>query len=156
MPTEVTSTLLVGPMRSFWGGAVTDPSHVLVLREGFRATWSLYPVSGQAPAAPVHIRPAVPEHLVASALMGFALVIDPTLGEGVEDWGRRVRRGATAIEVDELDGGLAQRVLLASGEHFSVVATVLTGSTIESEVAEMEAAGFTIARPARGPLPEAM
>ena len=146
MPTETTASLLVGPLDTRWGERVFDPDHVLLLREGFRATWSVTPVAHDAQAAPSFIRPESPDQLLAAGVLGFAALVNPDLLDGSGHLRDAVRREPDGVTVAPVDPDLAGRVFAWSSEFLDRLVTVLSGSSIgDAELALAASHGIRVA-----------
>lgn len=145
MPTETTASLLIGPLDTHWGASVFGPDHVLLLREGFRATWVLTSLAPDRPGSHAFIRPASADHLLAAGLLGFAAVV-PHLIDGSPQLGAAVRRQPDGASVGLGDRDLARRVLAWTCERIDGLVTVLPGSSVGDDELQLSAAhGLRIA-----------
>jgi hypothetical protein len=164
MPTEVTATIMIGPITPNSNhGRQTDrptgklfcPSHVLTLMEGSRATWIMQRCPEWSRPRRAHrIQPASPEHLLAGALLGYAALCVPTMLSRSPKLRDAVAAGSCRhrVQLDPIDDGLAAEVFAESGRHIYGIATVLPDSTITYE--ELRAAasvGIQIAVPGTVP-----
>jgi hypothetical protein len=89
--TETTATILVGPMEQHCSGPRFQARHLLILREGFRATWQVIPVDPREARRALHqrrdhrggawatARPDAPHHLLAHGLLAFLAEIEPSM-----------------------------------------------------------------------------
>ena len=130
MPTETTASLLIGPLDTHWGASVFGPDHVLLLREGSRATWVLTSLAPDRPASPAFIRPASPDHILAAGILGFASLVVPHLLDGAPQLGAAVEQEPDGVAVGEVSVDLARRVFAWSSEWIDGLGTVLAGSSI--------------------------
>lgn len=146
MPTETTATLLIGPLDTRWGAPVFAPDHVLQLREGFRATWTVASIAPVVQLAFSAIRPASPENLLAAGVLGFAALVFPDLLDGSPPLRDAVRREPDGVSVDAVDLELARRVFAWSSELVDGLVTVLPGSSIgDDELALARSHGLRVA-----------
>ena len=152
MPSEITASILVGPVRpesthgqpaGLPGLRFFAPQHVLVLMENTRATWIMQRCPNlQRPERHQAIRPAAPRHLLAAAVLGYtALVAPEAIGSSPRlaaitelDAARR------SVEVGKIDDDLAQRIYAVCGEHVFAAVTRLPGSTITERELRLAAA----------------
>lgn len=130
MPTETTASLLIGPLDTHGGASVFGPDHVLLLREGGRATWTVTPIAPDVQPARSFIRPESPDHLLAVGLLGFAALVIPDLVDGSPQLRGAVRREPDGVTISPVDLELARRVFAWSSELIDGLVTVLSGSSI--------------------------
>lgn len=157
MPTEVTASVLIGPLsadsvhgtsESVASAKAFCPSHVLTLMEGSRATWVMQrcPELGQ-PNPTWFIRPSAPEHLLAAVVLGYVALISPDAIRGSD-----ALRGAVVVVADKsevqilpLTDALAAEVFAVCGRHVYGLATTLPGSTIrDDELRAASDSGFLV------------
>lgn len=144
MTTEVTASLMIGPMSrdSAHGrpaptpmGKSFCPSHVMVLMEGARATWVLQECPALGDQSPTsRIQPHSPEYLLSAAVLGYTALIVPGALHGAARL-RNVIEPSTggALRVNRMDRGLAAEVFSSCAELVDGVVTVLPGSSITEE-----------------------
>lgn len=158
VPTEMTASLLIGPVETWWGAQVFNPSTVALLREGFRAAWTLYPLVDEG-ARGTFVRPETADYLLAVGLLGYVAVELPEILAGDGSLSRLVKRDDGCLTIAALDSRSAGRIFTRFGEFVSGVVTVLDGCSIGEHGLLMAAqAGFTEAtarsssgtRPGRG------
>ncbi|ORW08030.1 hypothetical protein [Mycolicibacter longobardus] len=122
MPTEVTATVVIGPIdaNSYHGQPHGDrklfcPSHMLVLIEGSRPTWIVQPcpLMGRGQPSRARIRPSDPRHLLPAALLGYAALTRPELLNGSDRLRAVVELDPTGSDVRilPLDDDLAAHAL---------------------------------------------
>jgi hypothetical protein len=146
MPTETTASLLLGPLDTRWGASVFGPDHVLLLREGFRATWTVTRIDPDTETAPSFLRPESPDHLLAAGVLGFAALVVPDLVDGSPHLRDAVAREPDGVSVRPVDLDLARRVFAWSSELVDGLVTVLPGSSIgEDELALAASHGLRVA-----------
>jgi len=164
MPTEVTASLMIGPVSpdSTHGrpapapaGKWFCPSHVMVLMEGARATWVLpqCPFLGR-PTLASRIYPHSPKHLLATAVLGYTALTVP----GALNRSGRLRNviepmtPGGGLRVGPIDRELATHVFAACAELVHGVITVLPGSSItDGELRIAAQWGLRVAIPASTP-----
>jgi hypothetical protein len=164
MPTEVTATIMIGPIAddSHHGQPTGHPSerlfcpsHVLTLMEGSRAVWIVQRCpEWRRPSPARRIQPASPDHLLAAAVLGYAALCVPTMLSRSPKLRDAVAAGSCRHRVllDRIDAGLAHEVFAECGRHIYGIATVLPGSTItDDELRAAAAAGIQIAVPGTVP-----
>lgn len=151
MPTETTATLLIGPLDTTWGASVFNPDHLLLLREGFRATWTVAPATPDAHVARSFIRPESPDHLLASGVLGFAAVVIPDLVDGAAHLRGAVERAPDGVSIGRVDLELARRVFACSSELVDGLVTVLPGSSIGDDELALASSHGAAGRPRRWP-----
>lgn len=164
MPSDVTATIMIGPLAANsnhgqpghgTAAKLFCPSHVLTLLEGSRATWIVQrcPEWGR-PSPARRIQPASPEHLLAVAVLGYAALNVPEMlsrSQKLRDSATSGNRGQV-VRVDRIDADLAAEVFAVCASHVYGIAAVLPGSTITGqEVGAAAAAGFQVAVPAAAP-----
>jgi hypothetical protein len=168
MPSEVTATIMIGPIaddsrhgRPTHGpaGTLFCPSHVLTLMEGSRATWIVQRCPEWCRPSPARrIQPASPEHLLAAAVLGYAALSVPEMLRGSQKLRDAVAAGdcGHVVRLERVDARLAAEVFTQSGRHMYGIATVLPGSTITgAELRAAAAAGIQIAVPGTAPAAQA-
>lgn len=163
MPTEVTATIMIGPIADEShhgrpdgaGGRLFCPRHVLTLMEGTRAAWILqcFPAL-RRPCPPRRILPSSPAHLLASAVLAYTAFAVPeviTASARLRDAVVHVpvpERRSRITRVMRLDDELAATVFAECGEHVYGLITVLPGSSITDDQLHPAAdAGWLVARP---------
>lgn len=151
MPTEVTATVLIGPVRanSHHGQPNGDrklfcPSHMLMLLEGSRATWvvqSCTPVGGGQPGH-VRIRPSDSHRLLAAALLGYAVLTQPELVNGSARLRAAVQVDRTRrdIRILPLDDDLGDHVFDVCAPEIWGLLTTLPGSSVHGRDVDLAAA----------------
>ncbi|MEJ6538444.1 MAG: hypothetical protein QNL98_14585 [Mycobacterium sp.] len=157
MPTEVTASVLIGPLSadSVHGRSESAastkafcPSHVLTLMEGARATWVMQrcPELGH-PIPTWFIRPSVPEHLLGAVVLGYVALISPEAIQSSD-----ALRGAVVVDTDKsevrilpLTDALAAEVFAVCGRHVYGLVTRLQGSTVcDYELRAAADSGFLV------------
>lgn len=117
--------------RSRTSASVFGPDHVLLLREGFRATWTVTRIDPDT--APSFIRPESPDHLLAAGVLGFAALVVPDLVDGPPHLRDVVGRELDGVSVRPIDLDLSGLVFAWSSELVHGLVTVLPGSSIGDE-----------------------
>jgi len=141
MPTEVTATVVIGPIdgNSYHGQPHGDrklfcPSHILVLTEGSRATWIVQPcpLEGQGKISRARIRPSDPNRLLPAALLGYAVLTQPELVNSSDRLRAAVEldRARSDVRILPLDDDLGDHVLDLCAPEVYGLATTLPGSSI--------------------------
>ena len=141
MPTEVTASVMIGPVRadsihgqpSHGTDRLFAPSHIMVLMEGHRAVWILQRCPNLSrPAMTLRIRPSSPDHLLASGVLGYVALTMPRLIRNAADLRDLAeldnRRGE--VRIHPLDRATTRRVFAHCSEHTYGLVTVLPGSSI--------------------------
>jgi hypothetical protein len=109
---------------------VFGPDHVLLLPEGFRATWTVTRIDPDTETAPAFVRAESPEHLLATGVLGFAALVVPDLVDGSPPLRDAVERQLDGVSIRPVDLDLARRVFAWSSELVDGLVTVLPGSSI--------------------------
>jgi hypothetical protein len=141
MPTEVTATVLIGPIdvNSYHGQLNGDrklscPSHILGLLEGSRATWIVQPcpLIGRAQPSRARIRPSDPHRLLPAALLGYAALTQPELVNGSDRLRAAVEldRTRSDVRILPLDDDLGDHVFDVCAPAVYGLLTTLPGSSI--------------------------
>lgn len=125
------------------------PSHILVLMEGSRATWTMQrcPSLGRpTPASRIH--PSSPEYLLAAAVLGYVALARPDVVNESDRLRNAVglspsNRGMCILPIDR---DLAAHVLATCAEYVFGAVTSLPGSSItEDELRIAAASGMQVA-----------
>ncbi|TSD99786.1 hypothetical protein FOS14_11090 [Skermania sp. ID1734] len=162
MPTEVTASLMIGPITAdsyhgtaTWGsGKWFCPSHTLLLMEGSRPSWVVQPIQFTGRPAPAfRIDPSSREHLLAAGVLGYvaltaphALDLTPRLQGTVAQ-----ASGDKGLRIGRINRDLAADVFTVCEEFVDGVVTVMPGSTITAEELDIAAChGLRVAAAANG------
>jgi len=144
MTTEVTASLMIGPMvpdsahgkpAPFPTGKWFCPSHLTVLMEGARATWIVQGCEwlGGSPSA-FRILPRSPEYLLAAAVLGYTALTAPDALHRVDTLRNAIEPSAGGtLRVGPIDRVLAAEVFSTCAELVDGVVTVLPGSSITDD-----------------------
>jgi hypothetical protein len=131
MPTETTACLLLAPRQDHaWLADGFRPNYVLLLHEGFRAWWTAHPTGPDEDPQTRTIRPANPEWLLTSGLLGFLDITAPDLLAAVPSLAKLVHADHGDIVIDPLCRHRSADVLRLAMRVTEGVVTLLADPSI--------------------------
>ena len=133
MPTETTATMLIGQLQPFMSTpSVFRAQHLLLLEEGFRATWRIIPLDGTDHADQTFGRPNGPQHLLAHGLLAYMAASAPDLLAGGSPLARLISKSSRGAgwSTNVPDEASAGHIARALPRLTQVVLTVLPGSSV--------------------------